>query len=102
MWCRPRETYSFEVAATNSCGTSLFSHPVKFTTKPGPPAPPAPPEAIEASQRWIKVKWQPSWDGGDPIKAYTLSVNERVRYEGTELSCTVENLVEAQPCAPQI
>jgi len=43
----------------------------------------------------MKVTWKPSWDGGSPISAYWLSVNEIVRYKGAELECGIENLVEA-------
>jgi len=92
---KAKSTYCFEVAATNSCGTSLYSHPIEFDTCAGPPDPPEPPGLIEASQRWMKVKWKPPWDGGSPILKYVLSVNERVRYEGTDMEARVENMVEA-------
>lgn len=93
---RSNTWYEFEVAATNVCGTSLYSYPVKFQTIPGPPGPPEPPTMDETSQRFLVVSWLAPWDGGSPVTSYKLFVNERPRYEGSDTRFKVEGLLEAQ------
>ena len=93
--CRAKHQYEYVVAATNSCGQSMWSHPRTFETSPGPPAPPEGPSLVEASQHWLRVKWPMPWDGGSPVTKFVLYVNERIRYEGLEQEVTVDKMVEA-------
>jgi hypothetical protein len=74
--------YTFEVAATNIVGTSIYSDPSSATTTPYPPPPPPTPTAPspptilsfpDISYTFINLSWTAPSDGGSAITSYDIS-----------------------------
>ncbi|EMP40038.1 Fibronectin type-III domain-containing protein 3A [Chelonia mydas] len=101
----PSTKYLLRLAAKNDIGMSEFSETVIYYTAGIVPSPPLPPELTEAGVTWLSLKWSPpNGMPSDDSLTYTLDMEEddsgygfQPKYNGEELSCTLQNLRRSTP-----
>ncbi|XP_063062694.1 fibronectin type III domain-containing protein 3B [Engraulis encrasicolus] len=96
----PATSFTFRLAALNDIGTSGFSPEVSFPTAGSQPHLPLAPQLLKAGSSWLTLEWtRPGGCGPEEPITYTLELKDdaqgldfHVRYNGTDVSCTVDGL----------